>query len=166
MAKRYLLGVGMAKNGKIEFSDHYRFLEDERVYLVKGYANGFAMDNQSFVVLDIADLQPARYRMMAVEPAPVYSALLSDLKLGSLTLEPTFTAETKSYTTETTNETNVINATPASASAKIAITVKDKAVTNGSAAKWDEGSNEVKIKVTDGDQEDTYTVTVTKSSGD
>ena len=34
MATKYFLGVGMAKNGKIEYSDEYRFLEDERVYLI------------------------------------------------------------------------------------------------------------------------------------
>ena len=38
MATKYFLGVGMAKNGKIEYSDEYRFLEDERVYLIKLYA--------------------------------------------------------------------------------------------------------------------------------
>ena len=48
MASKYFLGVGMARNGRIEYSDEYRFLEDERVYLIKLYANGFAIDNQRF----------------------------------------------------------------------------------------------------------------------
>lgn len=38
MAKDYFLGVG--STGKIEYSDEYKFVEDERVYIAKQYANG------------------------------------------------------------------------------------------------------------------------------
>ena len=55
----------MAKNGKIEYSDEYRFLEDERVYLIKLYAHGFALDNNAFQVLDIKDLQPLRFKVVS-----------------------------------------------------------------------------------------------------
>ena len=43
IGKRYFAGLGMAKNGKIEYGDEYHFLEDERVYLIKLYANGLPM---------------------------------------------------------------------------------------------------------------------------
>lgn len=57
LPKRYFMGLGTAKEGKIDFSDEYRFLEDERVYLVKLYGNGTPKDNTSFLVLDITNLE-------------------------------------------------------------------------------------------------------------
>lgn len=49
--KNYFLGVGSTQ--KIEYSDHYKFLEDERTYITKQYANGHPKDNTSFILLDI-----------------------------------------------------------------------------------------------------------------
>lgn len=162
MAPKYFLGVGMARNGRIEYSDEYRFLEDERVYLIKLYAHGFAKDNNAFMVLDITGLQPVRFKVISTTEEKSYNAALSDLRIGSLELAPKFAAGTTAYTVTTNNATNTITAIPASGSAEVAITVGDKAVTNGAAATWAAGTNTVTIKVTDGDQEKTYTVTVTK----
>ena len=58
LANRYFMGIGTAKSGKIEFSDDYHFLEDERVYLVKLYGYGMALDNTAFVYADISALVP------------------------------------------------------------------------------------------------------------
>lgn len=55
LAKNYFMGIGSTQ--KIEFSDHYKFLEDERTNLVKQYANGKPMDNDSFIVFNIANLE-------------------------------------------------------------------------------------------------------------
>lgn len=162
MAPKYFLGVGMARNGRIEYSDEYRFLEDERVYLIKLYAHGFAKDNNAFMVLDITDLQPVRFKVINTTEEKSYNTDLSDLRIGSLELSPKFEAATTAYTAATSNAKNTITVVPASGSAEIAITVGDKAVTNGTAATWAAGSNAVTIKVTDGGQEKTYTVTVTK----
>lgn len=163
MAGRYFLGVGMSKNGKIEFSDEYRFLEDERVYLIKGYAYGFAMDNNAFQVLDITDLQPVRFKVVSeTEKAKTDDATLADLKVGALKLSPEFKAATTTYTATTSNASNTITAVPASSTAEIEITVGNNKVTNGSAANWSEGANTVTVKVTDGEQTKSYTVTVTK----
>lgn len=162
MAPKYFLGVGMARNGRIEYSDEYRFLEDERVYLIKLYAHGFAKDNNAFMVLDITELQPVRFKVISTTEEKSYNAALSDLRIGSMELTPKFAAETTAYTATTSNATNTITAVPASGSAEVAITVGDKAVTNGAAATWAAGTNTVTIKVTDGDLEKTYTVTVTK----
>ena len=98
-------------------------------------------------------------------PAASADAALSDLKIGGLTLSPTFAAGTVSYTAATTNASDTINATPASAAANIDVTVGGKSVDNGSAITWASGSNTVKVKVTaaDGTTTKTYTVTVTKS---
>lgn len=56
MAKDYFMGVGSTQ--KIEYSDHYKFLEDERTYIAKQYANGKPKDNESFLVFDISGLNP------------------------------------------------------------------------------------------------------------
>ncbi len=162
MANKYFLGVGMGKNGKIEYSDEYHFLEDERVYLIKMYANGFALDNNAFELLDISALKPVRFKVISETETKTYDAKLADLKIGALSLTPKFDAETETYTATTSNASNTITAVPANSTAVIEITVKDKEVVNGAAATWESGENVVKVKVTDGDQSKTYTVTVTK----
>jgi len=58
LPNKYFMGLGTAKSGKIEYSDEYRFLEDERVYLVKLYGNGTPKDNNAFILLDISGLVP------------------------------------------------------------------------------------------------------------
>jgi len=54
LGNRYFLGLGSTQ--KIEKSDEYRFLEDERVYLGKLYGTGKPKDNSSFIYLDITGL--------------------------------------------------------------------------------------------------------------
>lgn len=167
IARLYLAFVGMAKDGRIEYSDEYRFLEDERVYLIKTYANGMAADNNAFLVLDISKLQPATYHVTVDSPnTPSTDATLSDLKVGSLTLSPVFSSATTSYTATTTNATNTINAIPSSAGAAIQVLVNGTEIDNGSAATWQSGSNTVTVNVTaeDGTTKKAYTVTVTKST--
>lgn len=58
LPKRYFMGIGTAKSGKIEYSDEYKFLEDERTYLVKLYGHGEPLDNNAFVYADISGLVP------------------------------------------------------------------------------------------------------------
>ena len=163
MASKYFLGVGMSKEGRIEYSDEYHFLEDERVYLIKMYGHGFAKDNNAFQVLDITELKPVRFRVVSETEEKISSARLADLKIGSLALTPKFSKDTLTYTAATGNATNVVTAVPESATAEVAITVGEKSVSNGSAAEWDAGENTLKIVVTDGDKTGTYQVTVTKS---
>ena len=153
----------MAKNGKIEYSDEYHFLEDERVYLIKLYANGFAKDNNAFQVLDITDLQPVRFKVITGgETEKTDDARLVDLKIGGLKFNEEFSPDTTTYTVTTTNATNTITAIPANGTAEIEIKVGEIGVTNGASAKWNEGSNTVTVNVVDGAQKKTYTVTVTK----
>ena len=54
LGNRYFLGLGSTQ--KIEKSDEYHFLEDERVYLGKLYGTGKPKDNASFIYLDIQQL--------------------------------------------------------------------------------------------------------------
>jgi len=52
----YFLGLANGKEGQIEFSDDYKFLEDLRTFKVKVYATGMPMDNNMAQVLDISGL--------------------------------------------------------------------------------------------------------------
>lgn len=58
IARRYLMGIGLSRNGRIETADQYRWLEDERVYKIKGFGNGRPKDNNAFLYLDITNLVP------------------------------------------------------------------------------------------------------------
>ena len=91
------------------------------------------------------------------------NAKLSALSLGSLTLSPTFDADTTAYTAATTNATNTVTATAADSNATVAITNGSTTVANGSAATWSDGENTLTITVTSGAATKTYTVTVMKS---
>ena len=61
IGKRYFMGVGTGKNGKIEYSDEFAFLDDLRTYKIKAHATGRAKDNNAFLRLDISGLSPAFY---------------------------------------------------------------------------------------------------------
>ena len=56
MGKRYFLGVGGRRG--IQFSDDYKFLEDKRYYKIVAYANGQPKDDNAFLRLNIANLEP------------------------------------------------------------------------------------------------------------
>ena len=170
---KYFAAIGSARDGRIEYSDHYHFLEDERVYLIKGYANGFPMDNNAFFVLDITGIRPAVWKVEQVT-APAASDVddLADLRIGGLTLSPAFKAGTLTgYTASTTNATNTVTAIPADANATIEITNKGPSdeeatpVVNGRAVTWKAGANTLTVKVTaeNGTATQSYVVTVTKS---
>lgn len=58
IAKNYFMGLGTSKGGKLEYSDDYKFVEDLRTYKIKLYGNGRAKDINSFLYLDISNLQP------------------------------------------------------------------------------------------------------------
>lgn len=47
---------GIASPSRIEYSDHFRFLEDDRVYIAKLLANGRPESNTDFMVLDISGM--------------------------------------------------------------------------------------------------------------
>lgn len=58
-ANEYYCGIGAPKNGSVEVSDEYKFVEDMRTFKCLTYANGRAFDNSSFALLDISALDPA-----------------------------------------------------------------------------------------------------------
>lgn len=56
MGKQYFLGVAGSKG--VQFSDEYKWIEEQRFYKVTAYANGRPKDNNSFQRLNIAGLEP------------------------------------------------------------------------------------------------------------
>lgn len=59
LASKYKMGLGSgsSKGGTIEYSDEYKFLEDQRYYLVKLLGNGRATSDTDFIYLDITNLE-------------------------------------------------------------------------------------------------------------
>lgn len=69
IAKRYFVAAGMDKGGRIQYDDSYQFLEDNRVYMIKLYANGLAKDDNAFKLLDITGVEPALLKVKVVTDA-------------------------------------------------------------------------------------------------
>lgn len=167
LASRYFFGLGTGQGGKLEYSDDYKFLEDQRVYLIKLYGNGRALDANAFVYVDISGLKAYVQQVYVtndpMEVIGIGDARLASLAVGSLTLSPTFNKSVMTYTAATTNTTNTITAVAMDGEAEIEILNGTTAVNNGAAATWASGANTVTINVTSGTETETYTVVVTKS---
>lgn len=67
LENEYFMGVGGSKNGVIEYSDEYKWLEDMRVFKVKQYGTGRATDNTCALYLDISKLEPAYITVHNIE---------------------------------------------------------------------------------------------------
>lgn len=59
LPEEYFMGIGTSKDGSIEYSDEFKFLEDKRTFKIRMHAMGKAFDNTVAVVLDISGLNPA-----------------------------------------------------------------------------------------------------------
>ena len=69
LPNEYFMGMGGDKNGVIEYSDEYKFIEDQRVFKIKQYGAGRATDDTCAVVLDISTLEPAYITVKNIEVA-------------------------------------------------------------------------------------------------
>ena len=70
IARKYFMGVGTSKGGKLEYTDHYKFLEDLRTYKIKFFGMGRPYDINAFLYLDIENLVATNptYNSIAVNP--------------------------------------------------------------------------------------------------
>lgn len=66
LPKEYNLLMGGSREGQIEISDEYKFIEDLRYFKIKLYGAGRAFDNTCALVLDISDLQPSPLEVRTV----------------------------------------------------------------------------------------------------
>lgn len=87
---------------------------------------------------------------------------LTGLSVGALTLTPTFSGSTLEYTVSTTNSTNAVTATLPTGATAVLI-VNGSSIANGDSPTWEDGENEVVIRVSDSNGSNTYKVTVDKS---
>lgn len=98
--------------------------------------------------------------VMADGPA---DTALSLLTIGALRLSPAFSPSVKSYTAETTAASASVVAITRDEDATVEITNGSTDVDNGGTASFSEGENTITITVTNGTDEDVYTVVVTMS---
>lgn len=63
IGKQYFYGMGLPKNGKLEYDDSTMFLEDMRAYKIKFLGNGRPKDFNSFKYLNISNLAPQYFRV-------------------------------------------------------------------------------------------------------
>lgn len=181
LGKRYFFGLGTGKGGKIEYSDHYKFLEDDRYYLTKLYGDGKPLDSTSFKVVDITNLVPvvpdvnvnnwpAEMNVDVTDDplyvAGVHDARLASLKIGNKTLTPAFNKSVMVYTLTATDATNTISAVAMDGEATITIKLNDTPMDNGGTATWTGGGAEdvLTIDVVSGTESEQYVVTVTKEA--
>lgn len=159
---RYFFGGATTKQGKVDFSDDYKFIEDQRFYKIKFLGNGCPKDDNSFRYLNIADLKSAAFKTETVT-ATVPSKELKSLKVGKLALSPTFNGSTTTeYTATATEAKNKITAVPVDAEADVTVIVNDTVIGNNTIVEWKPSeANVVKVLVEEGK---TYTVTVTGPS--
>ena len=161
LAKRYLMAMGIGdKGGRIEYSDEYHFLEDERVYLTKFYGTGRPLDNNSFILLDIKNVKPI---VPAIRVVSWPDATLSDLKVanGNIDISPAFDKNIHYYTAETDNAADLVTATATDPNAVIEATLNGDSTDLSSTQAWEEGQNVIIITVTNGNVREMYVLVVT-----
>jgi HK97 family phage major capsid protein len=67
LPEEYFAGLGSSKEGILEFSDEFKFTQDQRVFKIKLYGNGKAYDNSVAILLDISELEAAYVMIKAVD---------------------------------------------------------------------------------------------------
>lgn len=65
------VGAGSSREGVIEYSDHYKFLEDMRYFKIKMYGAGHAYDNTTALYLDLANVKSAALAVQNVDGSTV-----------------------------------------------------------------------------------------------
>lgn len=166
LGKRYLMAMGTGKGGRIEYSDEYKFLEDERTYLTKFYGTGRPVDNTSFLLLDIANLRPFVHsvRIVSRPDATLKSLEAYGPVATKLALTPAaFDSNIHYYTAAFTNATKTgkIKAVATDPNAVVTATLNGNAQALDTQFDWAEGQNVVIVTVTNGEFEEMYALVVT-----
>lgn len=165
LAYRYAATVAGAD--RIDYSDHYQFVPDQRTYIVKGFGYGRAKDDNAFLYLDISGITPYVPQVATVDGKTKSNvATLSALRVGANALTPAFSASTISYTLAvSTGASEVFFAAPADAGATVQLKKGSTVIANGDVVTFAAGETVLTAKVTaeNGSTTKTYTVTVTAS---
>ena len=159
IGKKYFMGIGTAKGGKIEYSDEYHFLfEDERVYLIKLYGTGRPVDNKAFLYLDISNIKPV---FPVMKTTPYTDATLKSIVVAGGTLSPAFDGNVTYYEADVAAAGAFTVVANDSANATVTMTLNGVAATNGASQTWIEGKNVVLVSVVNGGATMNYAVVVT-----
>lgn len=86
LAKRYYAALASAKDGKIEYSDEYKFLDDYRYYKVRLYGNGQPLDENAFIYADISGLQPTYLKVEVVDSTTATTTTTDDTTTDDTTV--------------------------------------------------------------------------------
>lgn len=155
----YFAGIGSAKGGNIEQSDHARFLEDQRVYKTKVYGNGRPKQSNGFLRLDISDIGKVIPEFASVTKAPV--AYATSVSLSNVTLDKAFDKLALKYTGTASAATTKVTATAVDG-ATVTITKDGQSVTDGNVSLTAGKTAKIQVKVTLGTTEKVYTFSVTR----
>lgn len=149
------------EGSSVESSDIPLFIQEQTV--IKGSAryDGKPVIPEGFVAIGVGKAPTMTMPFVPDVANPAVAALRS-LAIGALTLTPTFSPDTLEYTASTTNASNMISAVPTTGSLAT-IKVNGKKVQNGGSVTWETGENSVSITVTNGNESQSYAVTVTKT---
>ena len=171
LAKRYFFGLGTGKEGKVEYSDHFHFLQDERVYLTKLYGNGKPLDAKSFKRLDITNLKPAYpivrvtdYVDARLSGIAVTDELTANVDYGVFNENVhLYTAAVADKATAGDNDTASLEVTTKDASATVTVTLNGAAVTAAEgkySLKMEAGQNVIAITSAVGAESEAYVLVV------
>lgn len=147
----------------IESSYEVQFLQDNTVFRAKQRADGQPIIPGAFVAININNQAVTTTMDFAADTAN--DAQLSALSIAGVTLSPTFSGTTYTYTGSITAATGKIEATAAQAGAQVGISANGANLRNGGTATFNTGSNTVAVTVKNGNAVHVYNVTVTRSGG-
>lgn len=148
----------------IEASREVQFIQDNTVFRGKQRADGAPVIPGAFVAININGTDVTTTIPFAADTA-------NDANLDSLeglTLSPSFDAKILTYAATASAASNAISATPAQASASVAISYNGKNVRNGDSVTWlaDGAAHPLTVTVRNGNAVRVYTVNVTKAAAD
>lgn len=156
----YLLGE--RRGIVVDQSEHVQFIQDNTVFRATARYDGLPVIPKAFVAININGQAPTTEMDFAYDFAN-RSAALSALSIASATLAPAFDEGVTSYTASTTEASGKITATAKDPSATVKIYVNGAGVASDTPT-WNDGENVVLVNVTNGLNEQNYTVIVTKTA--
>jgi hypothetical protein len=171
ISKRYLAVLGTGKDGRIEYSDEYKFLEDERYYLIKLYGTGRPLDNTSFLYLDISNIRPVHpivrvsdYVDARLSAIGMTDELTADVDLGTFSENIHYYAGAVEDTSAGNNNAAVLEVTAKDSNAVITVELNGTSVVagdSGYATTLTAGQNVIIISSAVGAVVETYVLVIT-----
>lgn len=153
----YLLAERAGSN--FERSDEYKFAEDQVAFKGTARYDGEPVIAEGFIAIGIGS---APVESVSFTGDTANDASLSELTIGTETLNPTFSADKYEYTLTAAGTKGVINAVTSQTAAKVEMTYNDKKLNNGQEITFASGTKNLIIAVKNGLGIQTYTVAVTK----